>query len=329
LAGAGLFLVTSRAQRPWLRRPEPYASFALAAIAFLPVVLWNAGHGWASLRFQGGRAVPSEGVEGTPFLGAIVGQAAWILPWIWVPLLVVLVGAARRGPRDPRSWMLFCLGIGPIAFFTLITAVGRRGLPHWQAPGYFMLLPLLGGAVAARLARRDRWTRRWLWACGGGLAAVLALVVTQVRSAWIDRVAPALLLAGDPTDDLIQWRPLVRRLREWGYPRRDVVVAGAIWADAAKLAYALGPKVPVCSVGDDPRGFAFVRSQESVIGRDVLLVARRRPGLPEPMVAYAPYFESITPLGTVPLPRGDDAGIAVSVYVGHRLVRAIPQGRPR
>jgi hypothetical protein len=224
--------------------------------------------------------------------------------------------------------MLFCLGIGPIAFFTVVAAVGRRGLPHWEAPGYFMLLPLLGAAVANRLSRGARWTRGWVWTCFGGLAAVLALIVTQVSTGWIDRVAPTLLFAGDPTDDLIQWRPLVPRLREWGYPRRGVVVAGAIWADAAKLAYALGPKVPVCSVGEDPRGFEFVRSQESVVGHDVLLVARRRPG-PEPMVAYAPYFESITPLGTVSLPRGRGAGIAVSVYVGHRLVRGVPRGRTR
>ena len=328
LAGAALFLLTSAPQRPWLRRPQPYLAATLTAVVFLPVLIWNAGHGWASLRFQGGRAVPIEGQGGTPLLGAVAGQAAWMLPWVWLPLLWVLVTALRRGPRDSPRWLQLCLAIGPIAFFTLVAAVGRRGLPHWEAPGYFMLLPLLGTAVAGRLERGDRWTRRWLWGCVAGLAAVLLVIVAQVRSGWATGVVPGLLRLGDPTDDLVQWQPVAAQLREWGYPRSGVDIAGATWADAAKLAYALGPDVLVTSVGEDPRGFEYVQPQSSLVGHDVLVVARRRPG-PEPMVAYAPFFARITALGTIPLLRAGHEQIAVSVYLGQRLLRPVPPGVPR
>jgi 4-amino-4-deoxy-L-arabinose transferase-like glycosyltransferase len=328
LAGAGLFLLTSKEHRGWLRRPEPYLAAILAVAVFLPVVVWNARHGWASIRFQGGRAVPLDARQDAPLLGSIAGQAAWMLPWIWVPLLVVMADALRRGPRAPRRWLLFCLGVGPVAFFTLVAAAGRRGLPHWEAPGYFMLLPLLGAWISEKLDGGP-WVRRWLVGSVAGLGVALALVVSEVRTGWISRAAPGLLARGDPTDDLIPWTPVAQQLQTWGYPRRGVVIAGAIWADAAKLAYALGPDVPVASVGGDPRGFEFVRSQESVVGHDVLLVARRRSGEMEPMLVYAAYFERITPLGTIALERQGHEAVLVSAYLGERFLRPLPRKQIR
>jgi 4-amino-4-deoxy-L-arabinose transferase-like glycosyltransferase len=327
VAGALLFLLTSAPHRFWLRRPEPYVAAAVALVVFTPVIAWNAGHDWASFRFQAGRAVPAEESQGTPFLDTILGQAAWILPWIWIPLVAAFVVALRRGPRDARRWLLACLALGPVVGFTALTALGSRGLPHWQAPGYFLLLPLLGASVAARLGRGERSTRIWVWGSVAGSALVLAALVTHVSNGWISRVAPRLLARGDPTDDLLPWRDLEARLRDWGYPQAAVVTAGASWADAAKVAYALGPAVPVTCVGADPRGFQFTTAQSALVGRDVLLIARRRPG-PEPMVTYAPYFDHILPLGTFAVSHGPQEAFQVSVYLGARLRAPVPPRRP-
>lgn len=329
LAGMAIFLVTSARHRHHLRRPEPYLAVAIALLVFLPVIVWNAQNEWASIRFQGSRAVPLPGEQDTPLLDSILGQATWILPWIWIPLLGVLAVALRRGPRDPARWLLVCLGAGPVLFFTLVAALGRRGLPHWQAPGYFMLLPLLGASVAARLERRDPWVRPWLWLSAGGLACVLLVLVTHVSTGWIARVAPSALERGDPTDDLLQWRPVVRQLRRWGYPRPGVAMVAATWADAAKLAYALGPGTPVGSVGPDPRGFEYVESQASLVGQTLLLVARRRAGTVEPMVLYGPYFDRITPLGSVAITRQGQEGVTVSAYLAEHLLRPFPPARRR
>jgi hypothetical protein len=326
MAGAALFLVTSPAHRIWLRRREPYVALGVAAIVFLPVVVWNVQHDWASLRFQGGRAVPLPGEHDTPLLGSLAGQAAWILPWLWLPLLYELARGLWRGPRDSPRWLLACLAVGPIAGFTFVAALGRRGLPHWQAPGYFMLLPLLGASIAERLDRGERWTRRWLWGCVAGLAATLLVIVSHVRTGWVARVAPGVLGRRDVTEDLLQWQPVAARLREWGYVRPGVALVGANWADAAKLAYALGSGARVGCVGPDPRGFEYVQSQQSLVGQDVVLVARRRPGEEEAMLRYAPYFDRIAPVGSVPIPRNGRVDVSVSVYLGHRLLRSVPPG---
>ena len=54
-AGAGLWCLASRQGRRWLRTAWPYAAIAVAALCFLPALLWNAAHNWISFRFQFGR----------------------------------------------------------------------------------------------------------------------------------------------------------------------------------------------------------------------------------------------------------------------------------
>src|SRR5579862_633733 len=212
LAGVFAFLLTSPRHWGLLRRPGPYLALGIAILVFTPVLYWNATHAWASFRFQGGRAQPLDPENDTPFWGSLAGQAAWMLPWIWIPLLVVLVLALRKGPRDESRWLLACLGAGPIVFFTAVTLFGRRGLPHWQAPGYFWLLPLLGAAVSERLNGRAFWTRAWLLGSVVALPVLFLLVGAQARAGILGRRFPALLERGDPTIDLLSWRPVAREL---------------------------------------------------------------------------------------------------------------------
>src|ERR1700710_86463 len=48
LPGIGLWLVLLPAGRRWLRDPRPWIAGALSLLLFLPVILWNADHHWAS-----------------------------------------------------------------------------------------------------------------------------------------------------------------------------------------------------------------------------------------------------------------------------------------
>jgi 4-amino-4-deoxy-L-arabinose transferase-like glycosyltransferase len=323
LLGGGAFLLSSRSRIGWLRRREPYLAVVCAFAVSAPVLVWNARHGWASFRFQLGRSLPVEGAGATPFLDSLAGQATWILPWIWIPLLASMFAAFRAGPSDARRWLLVCLGAGPVLGFTFLTVLGSRGHPHWEAPGYFMLLPLLGADLARRTGEGRTRTRIWLAACGVGFALVVAGLVAHVRNGWLQGLAPQLLSKGDPTDDLLDWTPVVEQLHVWGLPKPGMLLAGARWDDAGKLAYAMGPDTPVTSVGEDSRGFAYVGDPASHLGKDVVLVIRRR-SEGEPMRLYAPFFRRLRSLGNVALDRGERPGIVVSVYLGEGLRRPLP-----
>jgi hypothetical protein len=159
-----------------------------------------------------------------------------------------------------------------------------------------------------------------------GLILVAAVMATQAATGWLGHIAPGVVRMRDPTVDLAPWDGLVPRLKLLGQPEPGVVIAGTIWSDSAKLAYTLGPDVRVVCIGGDPRGFNDLTDQRSLLGRDILLVVRRRPG-PETMVAYAPFFERLLPLGLFPASLGREEPV-LSLYLGRRLRASVPPVRP-
>src|SRR5947199_3272295 len=51
------FAVVPDWRRRWLRSPYPWLAAMVVVVVFLPVLIWNAQHDWASVRFQFVRAV--------------------------------------------------------------------------------------------------------------------------------------------------------------------------------------------------------------------------------------------------------------------------------
>lgn len=262
IAGAFLFLLCDRRQRHWMARPEPYVAAALALLAFSPVIVWNATHGWASFAFQGERAV---GMRFRPLAPVVtlLGESLFVLPWIWVPMMVRLV-------RERNNILAF-LAAPPIIAFALISAwSSQRVLFHWAAPGYLMLFPLLGRAVATRL--HWPWVRRTIV----GTMVFIFLVITAIGAQTSfdilgDRLAP--LLRKDPTIEGIDWVSLRADLTERGLLRPGTVVGVANWRDGGKIAYALGPDVVILCLNADARQFGFATDPANYVGQDVLLVS--------------------------------------------------------
>lgn len=138
IIGIIIFLITTSAGRSWLRRPHPYVSGLTASLVFSPALFWNAAHGWISILFQGGRANIGKWHPFGP-LSTFGGEALFLLPWIWLPLIVAGIIAVWRGPRDIASWMLVCMAAPPIVFFAVIS-IWSHVLFHWAIPGYTLTL---------------------------------------------------------------------------------------------------------------------------------------------------------------------------------------------
>jgi 4-amino-4-deoxy-L-arabinose transferase-like glycosyltransferase len=314
IAGAVMYLVTSPSHRRWLARPEPYVAGLLAFAVFSPVVIWNATHGWASFAFQGDRALGWQFRLWRPII-VLAGEALFVLPWIWLPLMAVLVAALRRGPDDWRSRLLCCLGTPPIVLFSLISAwSSQRVMFHWAAPGYLMLFPLLGQAIAARIG--VPWVRRVMAGTAVLVIGAVIVVSTQLRLDWMHPVIVS-LAKQDPDVAGIDWTSLRDELTARGLLKPGVIVGVPNWRDAGKIAYALGSEATVTVLNSDARQFGFVEPAGAFAGRDVLVLAlddpnRARGGL-------LPWFSMLQPLAPAAI---DDAGISlqsVSVFVGRSL----------
>ncbi len=298
LAGAGIFLLTQPVQRKWLLRPQPWLALLVGLAVFSPVVIWNMQHGWASFAFQGSRAT---GLRWHPFapLTTLAGEALFLLPWLWLPLMVCFITALRRGPEEQNAWLLCCLGAPPIVAFALISLWSHeRILFHWAAPGYLLLLPLLGRAVAARLEAGSGLVRTWLASTAAFVILALALVGADVRWNWLALFGP---LRHDPAIEAVDWTSLANELAARHLLGPDgPLLAATRWLDAGKLDYALGGAVPVICLGDDPREYGLIHPPGFGAGRDLLIVA---PGVsPARLEAMlGPHVASLAPLPNLTL----------------------------
>jgi 4-amino-4-deoxy-L-arabinose transferase-like glycosyltransferase len=311
IGGAFLFLVCDRRYRHWLRRPEPYLAALIAGLVFAPVIVWNARHGWASFAFQGERAV---GLRFRPLapVTTLLGEGLFVLPWIWAPMLVLLVRGFRS---DGHDRLLVWLAAPPIAAFAMISAwSSQRVLFHWAAPGYLMLFPLLGREVAARI--HLPWVRRAIAGTAALVIVAMAVVGLQTRFDFLgDRLAAT--MRKDPTIEGIDWVSLRTELTERGLLPKGAVVGVANWRDGGKIAYALGPDVTVLCLNADSRQFGFAHPLASHIGEDVLLLALT----PAPVAGL---FERVEALPPATVQHRGRVLQAVSVSVGRHLRVSVP-----
>lgn len=324
-AGFVLFLATNRDFRGCLRRPGPYLAAAVGLLGFAPVVAWNAAHDWGSFGFQAGRALGPLAFRPDQLAGQVVGQAAYLLPWIWIPLIVAGGKRLRRFRDEAVGWrerLLVCQALLPIAAFLGLSAF-RPSLPHWSLVGYLALVPLLAKDWAGRSSREPRrmW-RRWT-----AMAAVTACGATLfvAHARW----GPAVLAVGaDPSVEMHGWDQVAGELRRRGLiDRPGTFLFTGRWYDSGRLSFAVGPTTPVlCYSAGDARGFAHWSRPEQWVGQDGVLVVARVSST-EPRV-FDRWFERIEPLGHVDVMRAGAAVRRVWLFHCRNQTRPFPFAGP-
>jgi hypothetical protein len=314
IIGLIAFLVTEPTSRRWLARPHPYVAGLLASAMFLPVLIWNAENGWVSFLFQGGRAIGWLRPFGP--ISSLAGEAAFLLPWIWAPLVVCGFRALRRGPHDKRRWLLVCLAAPPIALFT-VASLWSNVLFHWAAPGYLMLVPLLGDVIA-RHWRGSRPLRIWLTATAAFVALGTTLFASEVKFNWLPAMIGGFPLDKDPTLDVVDWTSLRQDLADRGLlDRPGLVIAAGRWSDAGKIDYALGGRVPVICIGPDAHQYGLIARRDDYAGADVLIVART--SFEKIIGQFWFMFDAIDPIAPAMVFHAGRPALTLPLFLGHRL----------
>ncbi len=263
LAGAGLagWLLATGPGRAWLLTPWPWLAALLSLALFLPVLDWNAAHGWASFVKQGGRTGDWHPARAGRYLGELLGgQIGLATPLLFVLAVAGQVRALRAAVRgDQAGALLAWVTLLPVAVF-VEHAFGDRVQANW--PG--LLYP---SAIIALSLWAASW---WRWAAGLGLA--LALPV-YLQAAFAPFPLPRSL---DVT---------LQRLAGWqGLADQAAAIdPGFVAADeyglAAELARALPGRLVI---GAEPRWRLFDLPHPWLAGREgVLLRLERRKDPPD------------------------------------------------
>ena len=323
-AGALLYILLEPSARRVLLRPGPYLAALIGVLVFSPVIAWNASHGWASFAFQGGRAVARLGFRADTLASAIGGQAAYLFPWIWLSLVVLLwqgLRTFRRGASTAERFLI-CQAVIPLAAFTAVACL-RPVLPHWTLVGYLALFPLLGRLWESRYRENPRKMGRLLALAAMVPIGITSFLVVEYRTGVLQSVG--LPPKGDPTVDMSGWDEVAGELKRRGLlDDPNVFLFSRTWFTSGHLAFATRSSgVPVlCYNHNDARSFAFWSRPEDWVGRDGVLVSVDEASY-EPE-CYARFFERIEPMGRFEVVRPGGPIRQVRLYRCVRQLLAFP-----
>jgi len=304
----GLAMLLEREYRPAWRRPGPYVAAGLGALGFVPILIWNARHGWVSFRHVAGQA----GVSGSITLNVagvaeyVLGQAAVIGPIWFFAMLVALVALWRRpdmgGGARPVVRLVLCAVAVPWVAFLLFSPI-TKVQPNWPVLSVPPATILLAGWLAHGLRSPAREVRRWtrgLVVAGtlfGGGSVILAHYTEALLPVfgWLARHEPPWeetpVAKYDPASRLRGWRmlgPAVgRHLTALQAQGRDPFIVTDDYQVASQIAFYCPGHPPVyclqAVLGDRASQYDIwpnpIRDAERFVGRPCVYVGARKPEL--------------------------------------------------
>ncbi|HET9148190.1 MAG TPA: glycosyltransferase family 39 protein [Acetobacteraceae bacterium] len=266
IAAAGLWLLSFPAGRKALARPLPWAGMILGFLLFLPVILWNARHGWASFLKQGGRVTHFNAVHSLSFLGSFIGGQIGLATPIIALLMALGTWRAARA-STPEARLLAFMVLLPGAVFLEHTLSGSVQ-PNWPA----ILYP---GAALAAAGMAGRTMRRWMIP-----AACLGFIITLLVYAQAIAAPLPLPARRDPTAlQLAGWHGLARAVAREAERRHARFVTAPDYATIAELSHDLPQDITV--IGYSGRWhYLSLASSSSLAGATGLLIQPDRRGPP-------------------------------------------------
>jgi 4-amino-4-deoxy-L-arabinose transferase-like glycosyltransferase len=311
---AAVWLLLER--RAQLKSAKPLVAVALAAAILAPNLLWNAQHGFPTVRHTAEIShLDTAWIQLGPLLEFASSQFAVFGPILMGALLALLWGA-RRG-LDERTRLLLWLGL-PMLVLILGQAALARAFANWAQAAY---VPL-SIAVVAWLVARD--ARRWL---------IASFAVHLLFAAVVYHHAQAFALAGfEPPRGL----DLTARMRPWPPAGAAVVEllrarpGAALVADEretlSELAYYAREAAPILAAWNPERevsdhyrllhDLAEVSPPRGSEGAPTrfLIVSRKLS-----LGALEPYFDRVTELEPIEIVVRSDRSMVLKVFEAERF----------
>jgi undecaprenyl-diphosphatase len=296
--------------RKRLAEPGPYVACVIATAVFLPVLAWNASHGWISFAYQvrHGLAAP----QGSALLAAwkhegdfFGGQAALASPILFVMSVVAVVRSYQRS-APPERFVLAVVATVSFGFF-IYSAIRQRVEPNWPAPAYIPAIALVAAADWSSTAKK------WLNA-GVILGAVMSVAI------YVQALVPILPMAApkDPIARAFGWDDLARQAGDLAASTtmstgHATWLAGDRYQEASELAFSLPthPRTFALNLAGRPNQYDLWPRFSAVAkpGDSMVLVVDEGDEPHAAVKALAPFFAEVRKADLVTLRRaGRDIG---------------------
>jgi len=326
LPAVAAFMLVPRWRGRWLRSPYPWLAALIAFVLFLPVLIWNMQHDWASFRFQLVRATATHEWS-LRTLGEFVGLQFGLVGFILLP--VVLTGVALttwRGYRrsDPVAILLSTAVVVPFCYF-LWKSLSLRVGDTW--PMFIWPFGFAAAAINLVALRAEGWPESLVRSSFAWARLAIICGIAFVAGVFLYYVATPLNFIGrtDPVGGEAGYEAIVDRAT------LELQKTGATWIATtdyrtyAMLRWFFGDRVPVVQINERGRYLGFRDPDMNLIrGHAGLYVGREPDNHPA-----NPLWASTTAIRE-PLERVDRVwrGIVMDSYALEKFTGWTPQLSP-
>jgi undecaprenyl-diphosphatase len=322
-----LWLISSPRLRHWFRRRAPYEAVLLGLVIFSPVVVWNARHGWYSMRhvlMQAGagsdRPLLARLAGGPEFLASQLGVVS---PLLFILLCLALRWAWREGVRRERDdlLLLVCAAVPVFVFFQAWSFLSKvQG--NWAAHAFLTATVAVAGWheswFAPGVSRRSR-SRLSRWLIASIMVPALALPIVFAPDAldWAGIRLP------------VAWDLVSKRLRGWpelGQAVGEVIAAAPrppfLASDRYQIASQLAfyvpghPTVYNANFGRRRNQYDLWGGWEELADRDGVFVLS---GVMDPPPALRDAFRAVERVRTLVVSRHGQPIHTYSIFRGHEF----------
>jgi 4-amino-4-deoxy-L-arabinose transferase-like glycosyltransferase len=305
-AGILLWLAAVPVQRHWFKSPWPYAGAAVALLMFLPVVLWNAEHGWISFARQFGRT--GEGAFTLRYLGEfITAQLLLATPFIAVLVAAGAVFAFRRSAYSQLRLVVWM--IAPAAIYFLAHSLHDRVQGNWPS---FVYPALAISAAAAFVALRTKPASAWLRWSRQLAVPVAALAAAAIYGQALFGIIPQVR---DPVSRLLAYgmAPVVTDIDSVRKQEHASAIATTSYALTGWLAFYLPQHPAVIQLNERLRFLNEPAPDPQLLHGPLIYVTQLRNDQTKDL---ANHFAHVTPLGQIARRRN---GALIDQYALYRL----------
>ena len=245
-------------RRRWLRSPYPWLAALIAVAVFLPVLIWNAQHDWASFRFQFVRAVATHPLSFRT-VGEFIGMQFGLVGFVLLP--VVLSGVtltAWRGyrTREPIAVLLSTAVLVPFCYFFWKSLTLRVG-DTW--PMFLWPAGFAATAINLSLLPREGWpdwiVKSSFWwarvAVISGIAFVVTVFLYYVAAPW------NLIGRTDPIGGEAGYQQVAARAQAQLQQTGATWIATSDYRTYAMLRWYFNGRVPVIQINERGRFQGF------------------------------------------------------------------------
>jgi 4-amino-4-deoxy-L-arabinose transferase-like glycosyltransferase len=278
LPAVAAFMLVPRWRGRWLRSPYPWLAALIAFVLFLPVLIWNMQHDWASFRFQLVRATATHEWS-LRTLGEFIGLQFGLVGFILLP--VVLTGVAltawrgyRRG--DAVAILLSTAVIVPFGYF-LWKSLSLRVGDTW--PMFIWPFGFAAAAINLVALRGEGWPESLVRSSFAWARLAIICGIAFVAGVFLYYVATPLNLIGrtDPVGGEAGYEAIVDRAK------LELQKTGATWIATtdyrtyAMLRWFFGDRLPVVQINERGRYLGFREPDMNLIRGHTGLYVGREP----------------------------------------------------